>query len=122
MTYKALATDIRVYLGVALVAILGAFLARGGQGAAGMALGLTGTGFSVTALWLLIKQLGKVPADSRRSKTTSILIVIAFFAKLPLYMVVGILAYRIGGGAPTCFLLGIALVYFALVGWALAQS
>lgn len=87
-----------------------------------MALGILGAGFGISALWYMIKQLGKNPPESGRAKFGTFIIVLAFFAKLPFYMLVGILAHQIGGGAPTCFLLGVALVYFCLIGWALAQG
>ena len=122
MTYKSLATSFRTYLVVGILSIAVAWIFRGTSGAAGMALGLGGAGFSICALWYLITLIGKTPPDTVRAKTTSALIVLAFFAKLPFYMIVGMLAHRIGGGADTCFLLGVGLVYFALVGWALAQG
>ena len=86
-----------------------------------MALGLAGTGFSVMALWWVIRFLGRPEGDQGRRFAT-FLVVVAFFAKLPIYMVLAMLAQRIGGDARTCFFLGLGLVYLALVGWALAQS
>jgi hypothetical protein len=122
VTYKRIACDPRSYAFIAIIAVAVAFGFRGITGGEGMALGLAGAGFSVTALWMIIKQLGRSAADSRRAKFAAIITVIAFFAKLPIYMLLGMIAHAIGGGAPTCFLLGVGLVYFALVGWALAQS
>lgn len=89
---------------------------------AGMALGLAGTAFCVIALWGMIKMLGRTYEDVKQARFATGLLVLAFFAKLPVYMALGMLAQRLGGPAPTCFLLGLALVYCALVGWGLSQG
>jgi hypothetical protein len=93
----------------------------GEQGLKGAVLGLGGTGFNTLALWGIVRLLGYSFEKGNPPKLGSIISVIAFFIKLPLFIAFGILAQRIGGAAPTCFLAGLALVYSCLVGWALAK-
>ena len=102
--------------------VVGAYLFGGVSGLQGAALGLCATGFSIGALWWIIRLSTGSEAGPKRTPVGTSLVVLAFFVKLPLFLALGTLAHRIGGHAPGCFLLGLALVYFALVGWALAQS
>ena len=115
----------RVWIGAALGSVLGALgcAAYGSlAGQAGYALGLLGTGFSVAALWGVVKLVGRsATPDAPPSRGTAV-VVLAFLVKLPLFVGAGVLAHRLGGRAPTCFLVGLGLVYFALVAWALAQG
>jgi len=108
-------------LSAALAALICSFAFGGQSGLEGMALGLAGTGFN---LWALKAVIGLASAhsvnDMARRKGT-LLIVLAFLMKLPVFIVLGLVAHRIGGPAPACFLLGLALVYLALVGWSLAK-
>jgi len=87
-----------------------------------MVLGITGAGFCMWVLWQAIKEIGRGGPDGPKPSLGSCLLVLVFFAKLPFYMILGMVAHAIGGGAPTCFLLGVGLVYCCLIGWALAQS
>ena len=122
MNYRSIARSPLTFLALSSSCVLTSLVFRGPSGAAGMALGVTGAGFSVSVLWLAIKQIGQVGAEGPKASFRSCLLVLVFFAKLPLYMILGMVAHAIGGGAPTCFLLGVALVYFCLIGWALAQG
>jgi hypothetical protein len=101
--------------------LIGCQALAGEQGLKGAALGLGGTGFNILALWGIVRLLGYSFQKGNPPKLGSIISVIAFFIKLPLFIAFGIIAQRIGGAAPTCFLAGLALVYSCLVGWALAQ-
>jgi hypothetical protein len=102
---------------VALTAIFGGVL-----GLAGVLLGLVGSAFNLWALWAVIRLCGKLIETQKPEGRGTFIVVLAFFVKLPLFIVVGTLSYRLGGAAPACFLVGVALVYSALVGWVLAQS
>lgn len=110
-------------IAVAAVAlVVGAYLLGGMTGLQGALLGLAATGFSIAALWWIIRLSTGGVLGPKRTPVGTTLVVLAFFVKLPLFIALGTLAHRVGGNAPACFLLGLALVYFALVGWALAQS
>lgn len=93
----------------------------GGKGLAGFALGLAASAFNLWALRAIVG-LGARHAQSEETvRVSSALIVIAFFAKLPAFVLLGGWAWRIAGAAPTCFLVALGLVYSAFVGWALAK-
>ncbi|MEA2554609.1 MAG: hypothetical protein QOJ65_2785 [Fimbriimonadaceae bacterium] len=108
------------------VAVLGALVASamlgGPKGLEGMALGIAGSAFNIWALWSVIRLSGKMIDTERLRNRGTFIIVLAFFVKLPLFLAMGMLAQSIGAPAQTCFLLGLALVYSALVGWALARG
>jgi len=111
-----------VHLIVGLIAIGAAFLIAGPLGAAGFSLGLFGSTFNL-GVWHLILGLmaGAGRADAKPGFGT-FLVILAFLVKLPFYVALAFVAHRLGGPAVPCFLLGVGLVYFALVGWALASS
>lgn len=94
----------------------------GVRGFEGISLGLAGSAFNLWALWAIIGLCGRMAGSPRSTRRGTIAILIAFFIKLPVFIALGILAHAIGGIAPTCFLVGIALVYSALVGWVLARG
>jgi len=87
-----------------------------------MALGLFATTFSILALWGVVRLLGDWCRDRPPSTAMQFVLIGAFLFKIPLLWVAWLVAGRIGGMAPSCFLMGLGLVYSALVGWVLAQS
>lgn len=97
------------------------WLAGGPRGLAGLALGMAATGFSLWALWGVVQLLGRSAEAGAEPSKGSALVVLAFLVKLPLFVGLGLLAHRLGGSAGACFLVGLGLVYFALVAWALAK-
>jgi hypothetical protein len=101
--------------------LVGCQVLAGDKGVKGAALGLGATGFNILALWAIVRLLGYSFQKGSPPRLGASLSVIAFFIKLPLFIAFGVLAQRIGGPAPACFLAGLALVYSCLVGWALAQ-
>lgn len=105
-------------LGV-IVGSIGCGVLGGGTALAGYLLGVGATAFNLIALWLVIRLLGAPPEEGPKRVLSTGWVVVAFFAKLPLFVLLGQQAHRLGGAAPGCFLAGIALVYSLLVGWAL---
>lgn len=115
----------RVWLGIGIALALGALacgLTGASQGLSGYALGVFGTGFSLLTLWGITRILAHSNTPDTPPLRGAALIVVAFIVKVPVFAGATMLAYRIGGTATTCFLVGLGLVYFALVAWALAQS
>jgi len=106
---------------VALSACIGAFLYSPSAGT-GMVLGVLGTSFSLVVLWLSIGLAGRMASTEQTPRAGTFLLLLAFFVKLPLFGGLILLSQRIGGDAPTCFLLGLALVYSAMVGWAQVRN
>jgi hypothetical protein len=94
----------------------------GEQGLKGAALGVFATGFNTLALWGIVRLFGYAYQKGTPPRLGASFAVIAFLIKLPLFIAFGVLAQRIGGPAPACFLLGLAMVYSCLVGWALVQN
>jgi|DewCreStandDraft_4_1066084.scaffolds.fasta_scaffold203845_2 hypothetical protein len=122
MIARRLARDWRAHVGLGLLACLLSFLIAGEVALAGMALGLVGTGFSILALWWVVRLTGGLAPLGAAPRFGASLTILAFLVKLPLFIALGFLAHRLGGPAPGAFLLGLGLVYFALVGWALASN
>lgn len=87
-----------------------------------MALGLFGSGFNLLAMWGVIRLMGGLSRADAPSRIGAVLTVVAFLVKLPLIFALMFLAHAIGGAAPGAFLIGLGMVYSALIGWALAAS
>lgn len=103
---------------LSLLSLFGSYLYGTLHGLQGMALGLGGAAFGITALILVIQLIGAAATKGRASRFGAAVSILAFLAKLPLYFVLWKLAQHIGGAAPGCFLTGVCLVYFAVVAWA----
>lgn len=105
---------------LALVGLFGAgLLSR--EGLIGMALGLFAAAFGLFATWQVIQLTSAGFAATARARLGAFVIVLAFLAKLPLYVGAGSIVHSLGGVAPACFLAGVAVVYLAAVKWALAR-
>jgi len=105
-----------------VVAELIAGLCFGWKGLVGMAIGLAATWFNSWALWGITGVLGRSVQGAQAPKGGTALIVIAFLLKLPILLVLGLLTRMIGGPTLPCFVAGLGMVYFGLVGWACAHS
>ncbi len=121
MTLASATRNPAFYGGLVVAALAVAFAAGGAQGLAGMALGLGATGFSLIGLWYMVRLLGRSTETGQANPKASLIIVAAFFIKLPLFVILGTAAHVVGGTANPCFLSGLGLVYLCLVGWALAE-
>lgn len=114
-------TSAPFFAAVAIAATVAAFALGGWQGGVGMAVGIVGTSFNLWALWRVCALLGAVAEDQPQPKFGSVVTVFVFLLKLPVLIGLGLAMQRVGGPAMTCFLIGLGMVYFALVGWALAR-
>lgn len=94
----------------------------GGKGLLGMASGLVGTTVNLAALWMVIRLLGGVIGDDPPPRLGATLTVFVFMLKLPILIGLGFAMNQVGKPAPQAFLLGLALVYSALVGWTQARA
>lgn len=117
----------RAFLIGAVLAIGGAFFLGQKQGI-GMALGIAGASFNLWAMWLMTGALGslmKEPLDEefqiKKIRIASVLIVLAFFSKLPIFLALSMFTRHLGGPALNAFLLGLGLVYLAMIIWALTR-
>lgn len=90
------------------------------KGLEGAILGVAGSLFNLAAWWAVIRLMAGYVNAPQPEKRGTFIVLTAFLIKLPLFAAMAILANRIGGPALPCFLAGVALVYFDLVGWALA--
>jgi hypothetical protein len=100
-----------------------AYLFFGNSGLAGMALGLFGSAFGLFGWWLTIRLLEKESHTGKRgSMGGPFWVLFGFFIKMPLFFATAFLARRIGAHAVPCFLGGLGLVYFSLVGWSIARN
>ena len=87
-----------------------------------MGIGVGATWFNTWALWAMIGLLGNAVRESKSAKGGTALIVTAFMVKLPILVGLGLLTRMIGGASLPCFVAGLGMVYFALIGWACARS
>jgi len=110
------------YLAMAFAAMVVAGGVGGFRGVAGMALGVGSGMFGALVLWRLILLFGAVATSGRSTKLGIVTTILAFFAKLPLYILCGMLAARIGHPAFGSFLAGLVLVYFCLIAWAVGRN
>ncbi len=106
---------------VSIAATVIAFFAKGRIGAEGMVLGIVGSLINLGALWGVIRLIGSVVTDTATGKLGAFLTVLAFLMKMPIFVGMAFAARALGPSATSCFLLGIALVYFAMIGWVLAR-
>lgn len=123
----------RVFYAVAGAVLLAApaiaYAVAGQPGFIGMSCGLVATTFNLWALWLMIRLAGKFVTpdpgqDPNQGKVNrgTVIVVTAFFIKLPVFAAFAWVAQRAGEGALTAFAIGILLVYSAMVGWAQGRS
>lgn len=96
---------------------------------AGLGMGLSAAVISIGGWWLIIRlgvRSATAPADARihgrRNRTFAFLSVLAFLMKLPLFVLLAILTHRLGPVADTGFLIGMGLVYSALIGQAILRN
>ena len=87
-----------------------------------MSIGLAAGAFGAAALWFLIQLIGTMSRGGKSPILGTILTILAFAAKLPVYMVAWRAVEAIGSPAPGWFLGGVGLVYSCLVGWAAARN
>ncbi|GMV88742.1 MAG: hypothetical protein AMXMBFR81_16730 [Chthonomonas sp.] len=120
--WRAALLDWRTWVASAISACAASGYVSGAAGAYGMALGLFATTFSILALWGVVRLLGDWCRDRPPSTAMQFVLILAFLFKFPLLWAAWVVATRIGDMAPSCFLMGLGLVYSALVGWVLAQS
>lgn len=92
----------------------------GPEGAAGMALSLLATGFGAVMLVQIVRILSSTQASSENRPAGNIWLVGGFLLKFPAIFGAMFSAYLLGPWSIGCFIVGMLLVYSALVGWALA--
>jgi hypothetical protein len=111
-------------ISVTALAIILSGALGGSLGAAGIALGMAATAASLGGWWPAIRMLGSVATveGAGQSKIGGKYVVLIFLVKLPIFVGLGFLALKLGGAAPPCFLIGLGLVYFWLIGWSLNQE
>ena len=113
----------RIALCMILLAIglLGSWQFGGVTGIKGMGLGLTGTSISILGLWMVVRLCGVAAPSGASARIGAAFSVLVFLVKLPIFIFCGLMAHRVGGNAYLAFLIGLGLVYLALVGWSLAN-
>ncbi len=98
-----------------------AWYGGGSDGLLGMALGLVATSFNNLALWGGVRLVGVTAPLGGQGRFGAFLAITAFLIKLPIFVALGLYAQSVSSVAAACFLGGLAMVYFATVGLALAR-
>lgn len=119
---KRVFQDWRIGVLAAIFLLASSFVWQGTLAIAGLALGLFATTFSLVFLWLAVLQTGKLAAENAKTYRGGVVVGLGFLIKLPLFVGLGMVAQGLGGVAPTWFLIGLGVVYFALVGWAQTRA
>jgi hypothetical protein len=84
--------------------------------------GLAAGAFSLWTSARLMALMGDASKHRGATKLGGFFAVGLFLAKVPVLIWLVIVMYRLGHPAPTLFMLAFAMVYCALVGWALTSS
>lgn len=111
-----------VLLLVAGVSLVGSWLGSGQLGFIALAVGLVAGGFSLSGTVLLLKVMRHGATNLVAMKAGGVWAVGMFLLKVPILVLTVVYMYRLGDPAPTLFMLGFAMVYCALVGWAITAS
>ena len=104
---------------LAVLTVSACFIFGGVKGLEGGVLGTAGSLFNLGAWWAVIRLMTSYIHAPKPETRGTIIVLTAFLIKLPLFAAMALLANRLGGPALPCFVAGVALVYFSLVGWAL---
>lgn len=113
------ATALRVFfvtMWVAAVALVTVCAAMGGwPGALAAVLGMVGTAVYLYGTWIVVKATG-TPIEEEGTRRAQVGIIVLFLLlKLPLIYAGWVLSQSLGPFGPKGFLLGLALVYCAMV-------
>jgi hypothetical protein len=82
-----------------------------------------GLAFAAGNLWIWWKLIraASAPSAGSRAVRSAVLIVVLFLLKLPAFVLLATWIHSLPAPAEKGFLVGLGMVYFALVGWALAR-
>ena len=105
--------------GAVLTAVAGSV--DGWKGAGGVMLGSVGTAVSLWGTWMGVRWVGRIMADGSPGWQGAVAPVAALVIKLPVILAAMAWALRLGPPAPAWFVAGLALVYSALVWWAVSR-
>jgi len=98
------------------------FVEGGVPGLAGWLVGVGASAFNLWAMWMAIRLLGTLFAKNPATHKGGPILVLAFLIKLPVFVVAGMSAQRLGSTASTAFIVAIGLVYSLMVWWASSRS
>ena len=102
-----------IALGAALLLLAGGLSSW--QGVLAAALGVVGTSVFLGGTWIIVKLVGATASIQGPTTGQAALTVVALLLKLPLIYVGWVFAQGLGPMAPMWFLLGLALVYCAVI-------
>jgi hypothetical protein len=89
------------------------------RGGAGFALGVSASAINLGGLWAAIRAFcnpAPLAAGQNQFNIQALLVVLACFVKMPIFIGAGYLAWRTGQPAPVCFIAGVGLVYSLVIG------
>lgn len=118
---KAFFRSPRALLTAAVLSCVASFLVGGRLALVGMATGLAGTILNIYGLHRLTTLFASSMREEKAARSGAFLTVFLFLLKVPVFVLLAFAMYKVGNPAPQGFLAGMALVYFALVGWSQSQ-
>ena len=99
-----------------------AFISWGPEAGLAAAAGVLGTAGYLGGTWALIWAMGRSYAGKAMSGGQMLILTFALLLKFPLILLAWKGANGLGSTGPTGFLLGLASVYCALIGWAVMTA
>lgn len=114
--------NLPVFICLAVAGGVVAYVAGGRTGLTGYCLGAGSGAFNMLVMWAVVSIMGNAYRQSSKPGRADALLAVAFLLKLPVYVAAGMVSHRVGGASDGAFLGAIALVYFALIWWALTRS
>ena len=107
----------RCFIAAGAVAIVVALITAGLKGALGLSAGIVGALVNLYGWWRIIGLTSSAIETRRGRSLGASFIVLLFFAKLPIFIALAFAISKLGRAPLGCFLIGVGLVYCALVGW-----
>ena len=114
--------ELRLAAGAVLVATVASALRFGWQGAFGMVGGIAASWIHLVLLWRVIVVLGESSKQQPVVRQGTTMVVLGFAFQLPIFILFGFAATKLGHGSLSCFVTGIGMVYLALIGWAISRT
>lgn len=99
-----------------------AFIAHGIAAGLSATLGVGGTAAYLWTTWMAVRAMGTTAAGAALQPRQMAVLLVALGLKFPVILGAMALARTLGPDGPTFFMLGLALVYSGLIGWAVASS
>ncbi|HXH60312.1 MAG TPA: hypothetical protein VNI20_03040 [Fimbriimonadaceae bacterium] len=105
----------RITVAVLVTACLAALVFSGWRGLVSIALGMVGTAVFLWGTWIIVRVFSEASQRPGKKRIRTPIMVLALLLKIPLVYAGWIVALKLGPFGPGWFLVGLGLVYCAVV-------